>query len=162
MPINAIILAAGEGTRMKSAHPKVTHKLLEKPLIWWPVHAAREAGCERIIVSAAKQSHKGAVPSLAPLTPVREFLERDFAPGVRKFICYCSEVEGASKIHIREALVAAGSREFVVMIGPEGDFSREEMALAVECGWQIISLGDSRLRIETAALAATAAVYLNC
>ena len=43
MPINAIILAAGEGTRMKSAHPKVTHKLLEKPLIWWPVHAAREA-----------------------------------------------------------------------------------------------------------------------
>ncbi len=50
MPINAIILAAGEGTRMKSAHPKVTHKLLEKPLIWWPVQAAREAGCERIIV----------------------------------------------------------------------------------------------------------------
>lgn len=126
--------------------------------------------CERIIVSAAKQSHKGAVPSLAPLTPVRKFLERDFAPGVRKFICYCSEVEGAAKIHIREALATAGSAsglagsalpEFVVMIGPEGDFSREEMALAVECGWQIISLGDSRLRIETAALAATAAVYLN-
>ncbi len=50
MPINAIVLAAGEGTRMKSAHPKVTHKLLSKPLIWWPVHAARAAGCERIIV----------------------------------------------------------------------------------------------------------------
>ena len=127
--------------------------------------------CERIIVSAAKQSHKGAVPSLAPLTPVRELLKREFAPTVRKFICYCSEVEGAAKTHIREALAAAGSAsgqagaalpEFVVMIGPEGDFSREEMALAVECGWQIISLGDSRLRIETAALAATAAVYLNC
>ena len=118
--------------------------------------------CERIIVSAAKQSHKGAVPSLAPLTLVREFLEREFAPGTRKFICYCSEVEGASKIHIREALAAAGSRDFVVMIGPEGDFSREEMALAVARGWQIISLGDSRLRIETAALTATAAVYLAC
>ena len=50
MPINAIILAAGEGTRMKSSHPKVVHKLLSKPLIWWPVHAAREAGAERIIV----------------------------------------------------------------------------------------------------------------
>ena len=50
MPINAIILAAGEGTRMKSSHPKVVHKLLDKPLIWWPVHAAREAGAERIIV----------------------------------------------------------------------------------------------------------------
>lgn len=50
MPINAIILAAGEGTRLKSSHPKVVHKLLSKPLIWWPVHAAREAGAERIIV----------------------------------------------------------------------------------------------------------------
>ena len=50
MPINAIILAAGEGTRMKSAHPKVAHKLLDKPLVWWPVQAARKAGCDRIIV----------------------------------------------------------------------------------------------------------------
>lgn len=147
--------------------------------------------CERIIVSAAKQSHKGAVPELESLTPVRDFLVRDFAPGVRKFICYCSEVEGAAKIHIREALAAgcaglyvapavggsvpvdspfpatgsapgtSATAEFVVMIGPEGDFSREEIALAVRHGWQIISLGDSRLRIETAALTATAAVYLS-
>ena len=50
MPLNAIVLAAGEGTRMKSAHPKVAHKLLDKPLVWWAVHSAREAGCERIIV----------------------------------------------------------------------------------------------------------------
>ena len=128
--------------------------------------------CERILVSAAKQSHKGAVPSLAPLTPVREFLGRDFAPGTHKYICYCGDVEGVEKIHISQALdIAGGSSsaeadaalpEFVVMIGPEGDFSREEMALAVERGWQLISLGDSRLRIETAALTATAAVYLNC
>ena len=118
--------------------------------------------CERILVSAAKQSHKGAIPSLAALTPVREFLKRDFAPGVSKFICYCGEVEGVEKVHIRRALAAAGgSHDFVIMIGPEGDFSREEMALAVECGWQVISLGDSRLRIETAALTATAAVYLS-
>lgn len=50
MPINAVILAAGEGTRMKSAHPKVMHQLLDKPLVWWSVRAAREAGCERIII----------------------------------------------------------------------------------------------------------------
>ena len=118
--------------------------------------------CERIIVSAAKQSHKGAIPSLAPLTPVREFLGREFAPGVHKFICYCSEVEGAAKIHIREALASAGdSCDFAVMIGPEGDFSREEIALALQHGWQLVSLGDSRLRIETAALSAVAAVYLS-
>ena len=118
--------------------------------------------CERILVSAAKQSHKGAIPSLEPLTPVRDFLVRDFGSGVQKYICYCSEVEGAAKIHIREALAAAGdSRDFVVMIGPEGDFSREEIALALEQGWTPVSLGDSRLRIETAALTATAAVYLS-
>ena len=50
MSLNAIVLAAGEGTRMKSRHPKVAHKLLGRPLVWWPVHAAREAGADRIIV----------------------------------------------------------------------------------------------------------------
>ena len=127
--------------------------------------------CERIIISAAKQSHKGAIPALEPLTPVREFLTRDFPHGTHKFICYCSEVEGSRKVHICEALAATGdgrdanltegSDNFVVMIGPEGDFSREEIALALSRGWQLISLGDSRLRIETAALTAVAAVYLG-
>lgn len=118
--------------------------------------------CERIIISAAKQSHKGAIPALEALTPVREFLVRNFAAGTKKYICYCSEVEGAAKIHFREALASAGdSCDFAVMIGPEGDFSREEIALALQHGWQLVSLGDSRLRIETAALSAVAAVYLS-
>ena len=50
MPITAIVLAAGEGTRMKSRHPKVAHKLLDKPLVWWTVDAARKAGADTIIV----------------------------------------------------------------------------------------------------------------
>lgn len=50
MPMTAIVLAAGEGTRMKSRHPKVAHKLLDKPLVWWPVNAARKAGADRIVV----------------------------------------------------------------------------------------------------------------
>ena len=50
MPINAIVLAAGEGTRMKSSHPKVAHKLLDRPLVWWTVRAAREAGADNIVV----------------------------------------------------------------------------------------------------------------
>lgn len=126
--------------------------------------------CGRIIISAAKQSHKGAVPELESLTPVRDFLVRDFGSGVQKYICYCSEVAGAPKIPITRALAdlprAASHKEdapgFVIMIGPEGDFSREEVTLAIRHGWQLISLGDSRLRIETAALTATAAVYLSC
>ena len=50
MPITAIVLAAGEGTRMKSRHPKVAHNLLDRPLVTWPVRAAREAGAERVVV----------------------------------------------------------------------------------------------------------------
>ena len=55
----------------------------------------------------------------------------------------------------------ASKPKITIMIGPEGDFSRAEMELALERGWQPVSLGDSRLRIETAALVATAAVYLH-
>lgn len=78
-----------------------------------------------------------------------------------RLICYCDEVEslGAMKISITEAL-RKGSSDVIVMIGPEGDFSREEIAQAVTLGWQPVSLGNSRLRIETAALTAVAAVYL--
>ena len=50
MPMTAIILAAGEGTRMKSRHPKVMHKLLDRPLVSWVTRAARSAGADRIIV----------------------------------------------------------------------------------------------------------------
>ena len=50
MPVTAIVLAAGEGTRMKSRHPKVMHKLLDRPLVWWAVESARRAGIERIVV----------------------------------------------------------------------------------------------------------------
>ena len=50
MPMTAIVLAAGEGTRMKSRHPKVLHKLLDRPLVSWVTRAAREAGAERILV----------------------------------------------------------------------------------------------------------------
>ena len=94
---------------------------------------------ERLLVSAAKQSHKGAIPELAPAATVKEFLQQE-REGL-KLICYCDEA--------------------TVMIGPEGDFSRAEVALAIERGWQPVSLGDSRLRIETAAIVAAAAVYLH-
>ena len=50
MPITAIVLAAGEGTRMKSRHPKVMHKLLDRPLVGWAVRSAQDAGADRTIV----------------------------------------------------------------------------------------------------------------
>ncbi len=50
MGVTAIVLAAGEGTRMKSRHPKVMHRLLDRPLVWWAVNSARKADVERIVV----------------------------------------------------------------------------------------------------------------
>ena len=50
MAFTAIVLAAGEGTRMRSRHPKVMHKLLDQPLVWWSVRSAREAGASRIVI----------------------------------------------------------------------------------------------------------------
>ncbi|MBR0255930.1 MAG: 16S rRNA (uracil(1498)-N(3))-methyltransferase [Bacteroidales bacterium] len=145
---------------------------------------------ERLLVSAAKQSHKGAIPQLDEATTVTEFLRQEHE-GL-KLICYCDEATG--KVDIKTALAAclAGDAEarwepawlsgtrhaerptlhqanahpqgkpaITILIGPEGDFSRAEVALALERGWQPVSLGDSRLRIETAAIVATAAVYLT-
>lgn len=116
---------------------------------------------ERILISAAKQSHKGAVPVLNEALSVKEFLSCGKFREECRLICYCDETESLSvkKIDINEAL--EGHKEVVIMIGPEGDFSRSEIELAVSLGWQPVSLGDSRLRIETAAVVSTAAVYLK-
>lgn len=115
---------------------------------------------ERLIVSSAKQSHKAALPLLHPAIGVRDFLSS--VRGGGRFICYCGDTADLSvaKIPLTEALCDS-QRDITVMIGPEGDFSHEEIALAVSLGWQIVSLGESRLRIETAALVATSAVYLK-
>lgn len=117
----------------------------------------------RIIVSAAKQSQKGAVPVLSEACSVRDFILSHKGDDALKMICYCDETDslGVPKKPITGYLAAAEGKPVIVMIGPEGDFSRSEVALALECGFKPVSLGESRLRIETAAVTAVAAVYLN-
>lgn len=118
---------------------------------------------ERILVSAAKQSHKGKIPRLNPALPVKDFISGQADADALKLICYCDDVAGlgAEKTDIVERLHASGTKDIIVMIGPEGDFSRSEIEMAVSGGWKVTSLGESRLRIETAAIVATAAVYLE-
>ena len=116
---------------------------------------------ERLVKSAAKQSLKGAIPEVCEAVSVKEFIEAAPDSAV-KLICYCFEGEKKS---VREALadVAACSSpetpEVLILIGPEGDFSPEEAALALRRGWVPVTLGSSRLRTETAALVATTLVY---
>ena len=62
---------------------------------------------------------------------------------------------------MEELLEATGSRDICILIGPEGDFSHTELELALENGFIPVHLGASRLRTETAAIAAVAAVYFH-
>ena len=161
---------------------------------------------KRILLSASKQSLKGAVPQVDEALPLRELI-RSYASDntlhgeetalqnvlrtppkqacvppsyvaeggtvlqdsllagksdVLKLICCCYEGE-EKRVSIGEVLSECNvpTPEIVVLIGPEGDFSREEVALALECGFRPVHLGPSRLRTETAALAAVAAVYFH-
>ena len=102
----------------------------------------------KIAVSAMKQSLKAILPIIEPMTPFAEFI-RSCTIGQR-FIAYCDP-------SIPRLLMATEYRpasDTIILIGPEGDFSPEEITAALNAGWKPISLGDNRLRTETAALVA--------
>lgn len=102
---------------------------------------------EKILVSAIKQSLKATKPALNEMTDFNQFISRDFKG--QKFIAHCYEGE---KPLLKDALLPGGYA--LVLVGPEGDFSEEEVARAIANGFRPISLGKSRLRTETAALVA--------
>ena len=101
----------------------------------------------KILVSAIKQSLKARLPQLNEMTDFNKFITQPF-PG-QKFIAHCYEGEKP----LLKDMVHPGE-DALVLIGPEGDFSEEEVRKATENGFIPISLGKSRLRTETAALVA--------
>ena len=113
----------------------------------------------KILLSASKQSLKGAIPHIEEPVEVSTFLTEHRDSKALKLIAYCFEDESAPRMSVVEALRASDCTDIIILIGPEGDFSRREASLAIDCGFIPIHLGPSRLRTETAALAATAAVY---
>jgi len=102
---------------------------------------------EKIVVSAVKQSLKARMPQLNEMTDFARFVKQPFTG--QKFIAHCYP---GDKPLLRDVLDA--EQDALVLIGPEGDFSEEEVTLATSLGFQPISLGTSRLRTETAALVA--------
>lgn len=106
---------------------------------------------EKIIVAAVKQSHKAYKPQLHEIESFKAFIHEPREG--RKFIAHCYEEVPRSYL-FDELKKNGGTEDATVMIGPEGDFSIEEVKMAVEAGWQSVHLGESRLRTETAGLSA--------
>lgn len=116
----------------------------------------------RILLSASKQSLKGAVPSVLEPVSVKDYIARlATEEQTVKLICCCFEGE-TPRTSVQEALEGCMGKKIAILIGPEGDFSREEVAAAFAAGFLPVHLGPSRLRTETAALTAVTAVYLKC
>ncbi|MBF1076446.1 MAG: RNA methyltransferase, partial [Prevotellaceae bacterium] len=116
---------------------------------------------ERIVVSAMKQSHKACLPQMGEMMKLKHFLEQPFEGD--KFIAHCyaqSDIgETEEKPHLFD--VVRADRPTLVLIGPEGDFSVEEVRAAQAAGFRSITLGESRLRTETAALVAVQLMNLK-
>ncbi len=103
----------------------------------------------KITVSAIKQSGNAIMPRLNELTPFADFVERCAAPC--KVIAHCEPQEK----HFFTHNVRPGA-DSCALIGPEGDFSDEEISLALRSGFLPTSLGETRLRTETAGVAVCA------
>jgi 16S rRNA (uracil1498-N3)-methyltransferase len=116
---------------------------------------------EKILVSAAKQSLKGAIPVLRDAVSVKQFIKECAAAEGVKLIAYCGEQEKVTLAQAVQKAVAAnpGAPRITILIGPEGDFSPAEVEAAIGASFSPLTLGDSRLRTETAAVAAVAGVY---
>ena len=110
---------------------------------------------EKKIISAIKQSYKAYKPEFHDLQKFKNFVKTDFKG--QKFIAHC--YEPVNKMYSLKEIYKP-EMPVLIMIGPEGDFSKEEIQLAVENGFKEITLGDFRLRTETAALFAVSTVNL--
>lgn len=107
---------------------------------------------QKVLIAAMKQSLKAKLPTLNKLIKFSDFVKQSHS-GI-KGIAYCHD----KRIHISEWYKP--NTDCTILIGPEGDFSESEIELAEKIGYTGISLGNSRLRTETAALSACIAVNL--
>lgn len=118
----------------------------------------RKDRVERIVVSAMKQSHKACKPVVNEMCGFKEFVSKEREG--RKFIAHCYE-EVARRDLFDELSAMDAETPVTVLVGPEGDFSIDEVRLAMEHGYESISLGRSRLRTETAGLSAVMMANLS-
>ena len=109
---------------------------------------------KKILIAAMKQSGKALLPKLNEPLQFSDFLEKESSE--RKYIAHCREdlpKMKLSNIHLK-------GEKAVILIGPEGDFSKEEIIAANKSGYKAVSLNNNRLRTETAALIACHTIHL--
>ena len=107
----------------------------------------------KILVAAMKQSLKATLPQLDDLTPFDDFMKA--LPDGQRFIAYCDPAI-PRRDFVKECLPES---DVTILVGPEGDFSQPEIRAALDAGFIPVSLGDSRLRTETAGVFACAAIH---
>lgn len=107
--------------------------------------------CEKILVSAMKQSNRLYLPKLNELTKFDTFLKNNFDG--TKVIAHC---EPSEKKSLHSIIVI--SQQLLMLVGPEGDFSKEEIEAAIANNFEAAALGKKRLRTETAAIHICSAV----
>lgn len=120
----------------------------------------RTVRLDKIVVAAVKQSRKPWKPKLNAMMSFKDFVTANRAG--RKYIAHChEEIERKDLFtEIYGSVSSEAGDDITVLIGPEGDFSLEELKLAMDNGYESVTLGTSRLRTETAALSATMMVQL--
>lgn len=133
--------------------------------------AVKTERIDKILISAMKQSHKVFKPALHGMERLESFLARGFDG--QKFIAHCydeADITGCAATGGRKTMDGGKPYLFdvldedggaVVLIGPEGDFSVDEVRMALEHGFRPVSLGRSRLRTETAALVAVHLMHMR-
>lgn len=103
---------------------------------------------EKTILAAARQSGNFIFPTWNSMISIDSFLKKN-RPDAKKYMAHLNEADQK-----RFEDIPKGSSEYLILIGPEGDFSEEEVNLAQEAGFESLSLGNSRLRTETAGIVA--------
>lgn len=111
---------------------------------------------QKKVIAACKQSLKTRVPKINPVTPMEDLVKDKKFDSYQRFIAY---VDKENDQHLFEKIEK--DRAYIILIGPEGDFSKQELQLAFDFMFHPCSLGKSRLRSETAGVAAVHTIQLK-
>lgn len=112
-----------------------------------------EKRLNKVLISAMKQSLKANLPILNPIVKLKDYYKSNLSDQL--FIAHCNESE-------KDFLISSvkPKENVTILIGPEGDFSKNEVEEAIKIGFKPVSLGNTRFRAETAAIIATHTVSI--